>query len=251
MMRGLRAAMTVITVALVTTALPVAAVPVAAQASERSGRPSLGLESLAGSKIFGKVVVGETNMPAATARVRVLLANRTIAESSVRNDGRFIISVPRASSGRFVIAIDGGARFGSGFLRKNGRLTPTLAQAGRFGVGNVGEVEVPARFISGTVVSSYSSSAIAGVVVSARYVSAPSRVIRSTTTGANGTFSLPWPSTAPRVALYVDGSAVGRESGWRSCGGKLEERWRDVECDTTPGPIGWIWLDWLDDDEDD
>lgn len=242
MRRGIRSALMLLTVALTATALPVAA-----QASERSGRPTFGSESLTGSKIFGKLVVGDSNMPASTARVRVLLANRTIAESSVRNDGRFIISVPKASSGRFVIAIDGGARFGSGYLRKNGRLTPALAQAGRFEVGNVGEVAVPARFISGTVVSSYSSSAIAGVVVSARYVSAPSRVIQSTTTGASGNFTLPWPGTAPRVALYVDGSAVGRESGWRSCGGKLEKRWRDVECDTTPGPIDWIWLEWEDD----
>jgi len=243
MRRGIRAALM-----LVTAALTASALPVAANASESHGRAPYDLASLSSSKIFGKLVVGDSNTPATGARVRVLVAGKsgTIAESSVGNQGRFMISVPRALSGRLVIAIDGYSRFGSGFLRKNGQLTSQLSQAGRFEVGNVGEVAVPARFISGTVVSSYSSSAIAGVVVTARYVSAPSRVIQSTTTGANGNFSLPWPGTAPRVALYIDGSAVGRQSGWRSCGGKLEDRWRDVECDTTPGPIDWIWLDWED-----
>lgn len=192
--------------------------------------------------VFGRVVLTGTSTPAVGVRVTIWTLGskpRLVGSAWTGSNGRFVASVSSGGGNRYRVWVSGGG-VAAGWMNSSGRVA-SGRPADVVNSGGVGTIEVAARFVSGTVVDARTSRPVAGVQVSARNAANRLLVLGRAYTSFDGTFKIPGVA-ASSVALMVDGRTLGRSSGWRSCGGTVETLWRDVECATGTGEVGWIWL---------
>jgi hypothetical protein len=98
----------------------------------------------------------------------------------------------------------------------------------------------PTDVVTGTVVDSGSGERLGGVEITV-YDALLGTTYGTTTTNGGGRFRLTGIEDE-EIAVHVDGSAVGHETGYLSCEGTVVPTFGEA-CTTSPGRLGTIPLD--------